>query len=125
MGVVRGAGISLIHFYNFYVNMFCNSAVEFASSLTFLSLSRVRGEERVTNLRTSAWERLLLNLPLLVGGMPFSVKFNWKLIKCKCTISHTLVFVFDFIQWFPFGRFCSKGIGSLRNHNGDGEENVD
>ena len=62
-------------------------------TLTFLGLSRVRGEECVTNLRTSAWERLLLNLSLLVGGMLFSVK----LIKRKCTISHTLVFVFDFV----------------------------
>lgn len=82
--------------YTFTISMlicFVIRLLNLPPTLTFLGLSRVRVEERVTNPRTSAWERLLLNLPLLVGGMLFSVK----LIKRKCTISHTLVFVFDFV----------------------------
>lgn len=64
---------------------------------TFLGLSRVRGEERVTSLRTSAWEATVEFAFASWGHMPFSVKFNWKLIKCKCTIIHTLVFVFGLV----------------------------
>lgn len=77
-------------------------------TLTFLSLSRVRGEEHATNLRTSAWERLLLNLPLLVGGMFFSVK----LIKRKCTTNLRISRYSSHLLCLSLPKLCQNSIGN-------------